>query len=73
MANMGYDDQMLGQTPHAGMSERVHSPWAGDYDLPPSVDPVSSIFQIQGEVASQLIATLIFSMSGYFIKKFQNT
>lgn len=43
MANMGYDDQMLSQTPHAGMSERVHSPWAGDYDLPPSVDPVSLI------------------------------
>ncbi|KAF7268643.1 hypothetical protein GWI33_018261 [Rhynchophorus ferrugineus] len=39
MANMGYDDQLPSQTPHAGMSERVHSPWAGDYDLPASVDP----------------------------------
>lgn len=55
MANMGYDDQMLSQTPHAGMSERVHSPWAGDYDLPPSVDPVSLIFQI----ASQLINSVV--------------
>uniref|UniRef100_A0AAR5QHI6 Rad21/Rec8-like protein N-terminal domain-containing protein n=2 Tax=Curculionoidea TaxID=71529 RepID=A0AAR5QHI6_DENPD len=39
MANMGYDDQLPSQTPHAGMSERVHSPWAPDYDLPASVDP----------------------------------
>ncbi|XP_030764518.1 double-strand-break repair protein rad21 homolog isoform X2 [Sitophilus oryzae] len=39
MANMGYDDQLPSQTPHAGMSERVHSPWGGDYDLPASVDP----------------------------------
>lgn len=38
MANMGYDDQLPSHTPHPGMSERVHSPWAGDYDLPPSVD-----------------------------------
>ncbi|KAL1491871.1 hypothetical protein ABEB36_012400 [Hypothenemus hampei] len=36
---MGYDDHLLSHTPHAGMSERVHSPWGGDYDLPGSVDP----------------------------------
>ncbi|CAG9766759.1 unnamed protein product [Ceutorhynchus assimilis] len=39
MANMGYDGHLPNQTPHAGMSERVHSPWGGDYDLPASVDP----------------------------------
>lgn len=44
MANMGYDDGLPSQTPHAGMSERVHSPWGGDYDLPASVDAVS-VFQ----------------------------
>ncbi|CAH0553929.1 unnamed protein product [Brassicogethes aeneus] len=41
MANMGYDDQMPDQTPAGGMSERIHSPWAGgaDYDFPHSNDP----------------------------------
>lgn len=39
MANMGYDEQMGG---HPGaMSERVQSPWQGDYDFPASVEPVS--------------------------------
>lgn len=39
MANMGYDENMPAQTPAGGMSERIHSPWQGDYDFPQSVDP----------------------------------
>ena len=41
MANMGYDEHLPAQTPAGGMSERVHSPWQGDYDFPPSAGPVS--------------------------------
>lgn len=40
MANMGYDENMSDQM-HGNMSERVQSPWQGDYDFPHSVDPVS--------------------------------
>lgn len=43
MANMGYDEHMPAQTPAGGMSERVHSPWQGDYDFPPSAGPVSNL------------------------------
>lgn len=42
MANMGYDENLPTQTP-APMSERVASPWQGDYDFPPSVDVVRYI------------------------------
>lgn len=45
MANMGYDEHMPAQTPAGGMSERVHSPWQGDYDFPPSAGPVSKPFR----------------------------
>ncbi|KAK9739426.1 Conserved region of Rad21 / Rec8 like protein [Popillia japonica] len=38
MANMGYDENMSDQM-HGNMSERVQSPWQGDYDFPHSVDP----------------------------------
>lgn len=46
MANMGYDEHLPAQTPAGGMSERVHSPWQGDYDFPQSVGPVSGIFKV---------------------------
>lgn len=40
MANMGYDDTGRVHSPPAGgMSERVHSPWAGDFDY--DTGPVS--------------------------------
>ncbi|XP_018565982.1 double-strand-break repair protein rad21 homolog isoform X2 [Anoplophora glabripennis] len=39
MANMGYDEHLRAQTPNGGMSERVHSPWTGDYDFPHSAGP----------------------------------
>ncbi|XP_017785692.1 PREDICTED: double-strand-break repair protein rad21 homolog [Nicrophorus vespilloides] len=39
MANMGYDEHLPAQTPAGSMSERIHSPWQGDYDFPHSVDP----------------------------------
>lgn len=45
MANMGYDENLPTQTPAGAMSERVQSPWQGDYDFPPSVGPVSTYFQ----------------------------
>lgn len=45
MANMGYDEHLPSQTP-AAMSERVASPWQGDYDFPPSVDVVIYLFLI---------------------------
>ncbi|KRT86530.1 hypothetical protein AMK59_1363 [Oryctes borbonicus] len=38
MANMGYDENISEQIP-GSMSERVQSPWQGDYDFPHSVDP----------------------------------
>lgn len=41
MANMGYDEHLPAQTPADAMSERAHSPWQGDYDIP-SVGPVST-------------------------------
>ncbi|XP_050293087.1 double-strand-break repair protein rad21 homolog isoform X2 [Anthonomus grandis grandis] len=40
MDNMGYEGQLPHETPHAGMSERVPSPWTGgDYDIPASAEP----------------------------------
>ncbi|KAF2894481.1 hypothetical protein ILUMI_11681 [Ignelater luminosus] len=39
MANMGYDETLPTQTPAGAMSERVQSPWHGDYDFPPSAGP----------------------------------
>jgi cohesin complex subunit SCC1 len=51
MANMGYDEHMPAQTPAGGMSERVHSPWQGDYDFPPSAGPVEE--QQQDETDEQ--------------------
>lgn len=39
---MGYDEHLRAQTPNGGMSERVHSPWTGDYDFPHSAGPVSN-------------------------------
>lgn len=44
MANMGYDENIPAQTPAGAMSERVQSPWHGDYDFPPSAGPVSICF-----------------------------
>lgn len=41
MANMGYDEHVSDHQPPGSMSERVQSPWQGDYDFPQSVDPVS--------------------------------
>lgn len=41
MANMGYDEHLPEEAPAGGASERVASPWQGDYDFPPSVDIVS--------------------------------
>ncbi|EEZ99261.1 double-strand-break repair protein rad21 homolog isoform X1 [Tribolium castaneum] len=51
MANMGYDEHMPAQTPAGGMSERVHSPWQGDYDFPPSAGPAEE--QQQDETDEQ--------------------
>lgn len=42
MANMGYDDHVRGHSPlPGGMSERVHSPWTGDFEY--DAGPVSRI------------------------------
>ncbi|XP_063909003.1 double-strand-break repair protein rad21 homolog isoform X2 [Zophobas morio] len=51
MANMGYDEHLPAQTPAGGMSERVHSPWQGDYDFPPSAGPAEE--QQQDETDEQ--------------------
>lgn len=40
MANMGYDENL----PSGAMSERVHSPWQGDYDFPGTPAAVSTKF-----------------------------
>lgn len=39
MANMGYDEHLPSQTPAGGMSERVQSPWQGNYDFLETADP----------------------------------
>lgn len=39
MANMGYDEH-ISDPPPGAVSERIQSPWHGDYDFPPSVDIV---------------------------------
>lgn len=39
MANMGYDEHLPSQTPAGGMSERVQSPWQGNYDFLETTDP----------------------------------
>lgn len=47
MANMGYDELAGGnQTPRPAMSERVATPWHEDFDFPPSVGLVSTIYYI---------------------------
>lgn len=58
MANMGYDEHLPAQTPADAMSERAHSPWQGDYDLP-SVGPVS-VIQLFKKLLKNYIVMKIF-------------
>ncbi|XP_022921081.1 double-strand-break repair protein rad21 homolog [Onthophagus taurus] len=74
MANMGYDEHNADGLP-GGMSERVQSPWQGDYDLPHSADPADEqqVDESDEQFEERVLNKRAYQMFTVVRKKLQNT